>query len=52
MTLCRAAAIEGVVTRSISGRLRERMQRHYSTVNADEQRGSIARVNRPHGRAN
>ncbi len=42
--LARAAAIEGVVTRSISGHLTERMQHHYSTVNADEQRGSIARV--------
>lgn len=42
--LARAAAIEGLVTRSISGHLTERMQRHYSTVNADEQRQSIARV--------
>lgn len=33
-----------VVTRSISGHLTERMQHHYSTVNAEEQRGSIARV--------
>jgi integrase len=42
--LARAVAIEGVVTRSISGHLTERMQHHYSTVNADEQRSSIARV--------
>jgi integrase len=42
--LCRAAAIESVVTRSISGHLTERMQDHYSTVNPDEQRASIARV--------
>lgn len=42
--LARAAAIESVVTRSISGHLTERMQHHYSTVNADEQRASIARV--------
>jgi integrase len=42
--LARAAEIEGVVTRSISGHLTERMQRHYSTVNADEQRRGIARV--------
>jgi integrase len=42
--LARAAEIEGVVTRSISGHLTERMQQHYSTVNADEQRSGIARV--------
>lgn len=42
--LCRAAAIENVVTRSISGHATERMQHHYSTVNAAEQRASIARV--------
>ncbi len=42
--LARAAKIEDVVTRSISGHLTERMQVHYSTVNADEQRTGIARV--------
>lgn len=42
--LCRAAAIESLLTRSISGHLTERMQHHYSTVNADEQPVSIARV--------
>lgn len=42
--LARAAEIESIVTRSISGHLTERMQEHYSTVNADEQRTSIAKV--------
>ncbi|MGD8860465.1 MAG: hypothetical protein PVI30_10685, partial [Myxococcales bacterium] len=38
------ARIESIVTRSISGHLTERMQDHYSTVDAEEQRSSIARV--------
>jgi len=42
--IARAAKIEGIVTRSISGHLTERMQLHYSTVNPTEQRASIARV--------
>jgi integrase len=42
--LARAAAIESIVTRSISGHLTERMQHHYSTVAPAEQRESIARV--------
>ncbi len=42
--LARAAKIESVITRSISGHLTERMQQHYSTVNSEEQRESIARV--------
>ena len=42
--LARAAEIESIVTRSISGHLTERMQEHYSTVNPDEQRTSIAKV--------
>ena len=42
--LARAAEVEALVTRSISGHLTERMQHHYSTVNATEQRTSIARV--------
>ena len=32
------------MTRSISGHLTERMQQHYSTVNAAEQRDALAKV--------
>jgi integrase len=42
--LARAARVDALVTRSISGHLTERMQDHYSTVNADEQRQGIAKV--------
>ena len=42
--LARAARIEAVVTRSISGHLTERMRERYSTVSSSEQRESIARV--------
>lgn len=42
--LARAAEVESVVTRSISGHLTEQMQLHYSTVNPDEQRRSIGKV--------
>ncbi len=42
--LARAAKVEAIVTRSISGHLTERMQHHYSTVRPDEQRESIGRV--------
>lgn len=42
--LARAAKVEAIITRSISGHLTERMQHHYSTVRPDEQRQSIARV--------
>jgi len=42
--LARAAEVESVVTRSISGHQTEQMQVHYSTVNADEQRRSIGKV--------
>jgi hypothetical protein len=42
--LARAAKVEAIVTRSISGHLTERMQHHYSTVRPEEQRASIARV--------
>lgn len=42
--LARAAEVEGIVTRSISGHATERMQEHYSTVHGTEQRASIARV--------
>jgi integrase len=42
--LARAAAVADVVTRSVSGHATEAMQRHYSTVNAGEQRAALARV--------
>jgi integrase len=42
--LMRAAQVEAIVTRSISGHLTERMQDHYSTVSGSEQRASIAKV--------
>lgn len=34
--LCRAASVSDLVTRSISGHATETMQRHYSTVSAQE----------------
>ncbi len=42
--LARAAQINDLVTRSISGHQTEEMQHHYSTVNADEQRAALAKV--------
>jgi integrase len=42
--LARAAQINDLVTRSISGHQTEAMQHHYSTVNADEQRAALAKV--------
>ena len=42
--LARAAQVQDVVTRSISGHLTEGMQRHYSTVSGDEQRQALAKV--------
>lgn len=42
--LARAAHVGDLVTRSISGHQTEAMQRHYSTVNADEQRAALAKV--------
>jgi hypothetical protein len=42
--LCRAANVADIVTRSISGHATEDMQRHYSTVSADEQRAGLAAV--------
>lgn len=42
--LARAAAVNDIVTRSISGHATEAMQRRYSTVAADEQRAAIAKV--------
>jgi integrase len=42
--LARAAQVNDLVTRSISGHLTEKMQAHYSTVNGGEQREALARV--------
>ena len=42
--LARTAEVNDLVTRSISGHATEAMQRHYSTVQADEQRRALARV--------
>jgi integrase len=42
--LARAAQVQDVVTRSISGHLTEGMQRHYSTVSGEEQRRALAKV--------
>jgi integrase len=42
--LARAAQVNDLVTRSISGHLTEKMQHHYSTVSSDEQRAALAKV--------
>ena len=42
--LARAAEVQSLVTRSISGHTTTQMQEHYSTVNASEQRESIGKV--------
>jgi len=42
--LARAAQVDDLVTRSISGHLTEAMQHHYSTVNGAEQRAALAKV--------
>ena len=42
--LARAAQVNDLVTRSISGHQTEEMQHHYSTVNPDEQRNALAKV--------
>ena len=42
--LARAAHVNDLVTRSISGHLTETMQHHYSTVNGNEQREALAKV--------
>jgi len=42
--LARAAKVESLVTKSISGHLTDRMKDHYSTVSPIEQRDSIGRV--------
>ncbi|HLK40708.1 MAG TPA: hypothetical protein VKU41_28340, partial [Polyangiaceae bacterium] len=40
----RVAALEGIVTMSISGHRTERMRDHYSTVNPSEQRDAVSKV--------
>jgi integrase len=42
--LARAAQVEGLVTKSISGHLTDKMHEHYSTVAPIEQRESLAKV--------
>jgi integrase len=42
--LARAAEVEDIVTRAISGHATETMQRHYSTVSTEEIRAGVARV--------
>jgi hypothetical protein len=42
--LARAAKVESLVTKSISGHLTDHMKDHYSTVSPVEQRESIGRV--------
>jgi integrase len=42
--LARAAQVQDIVTRSISGHLTEQMQEHYSTVSGEEQRRALAKV--------
>jgi hypothetical protein len=42
--LARAANVEALVTKSISGHQTDRMREHYSTVSPDEQRRSIGNV--------
>lgn len=42
--LARAAKVNDLVTRSISGHLTDKMQRHYSTVSSSEQRDALAKV--------
>ena len=42
--LARAANVEAIVTKSISGHQTDRMREHYSTVTPDEQRRSIGNV--------
>lgn len=44
MDLARAAEVQSLVTRSISGHLTQRMQDHHSSVSGDEQRHALARV--------
>lgn len=42
--VCRAAQVNDLITRSISGHSTVEMQQHYSTVNAEEQRSAVGQV--------
>lgn len=42
--LARAAEVQDLVTRSISGHATERMQHHYSTVRGEEQEQGLGKV--------
>ena len=42
--LARAAEVQDIVTRSISGHSTERMQHHYSTVRGHEQHEGLSKV--------
>jgi integrase len=42
--LARRAGVDGVVTRSLTGHVTERMTEHYSTVGEDERRGAAVAV--------
>jgi len=48
--LARAAQVQDLVTRSVSGHATSDMQRHYSTVNASEQHEGLMRVLSGHPR--
>jgi len=50
--LARRAHVDGVVTRSLTGHVTEKMRVHYSSVGIDEQRLAVAAVSalvRPSG---
>jgi integrase len=42
--LARRARVDGVVTRSLTGHVTEKMRLHYSTVGMDEKRSAVAAV--------
>jgi integrase len=42
--LARRAGVDGIVTKSITGHVTERMREHYSTVQLDEKREAVANV--------
>lgn len=42
--LARAAKVEALITKSISGHQTDRVVEHYSTVSGTDQRASIAKV--------
>jgi len=42
--LCRAAAVQDVVSKQVSGHVTDEMHEHYQTVHLDEQRQALAKV--------